>query len=112
MWRGDTPLPASLNLPSEMPRRATVKCARRGYFSTMFALRFDVRQEHGQQADQRQKGADVEDKFDAGVIRQLAERRRADAGDAERQPEKESGDHAAFSGHKFLRINQDGREGG
>jgi len=51
-------------------------------------MRLNVRQQNGQQADQRQKRAEAEDEFDAGPIRQLAEGRRADAGNAEGKSEK------------------------
>ncbi len=71
-------------------------------------MRFNVGQQNGQQANQGQKRAEAEDKFNAGSIRQMAEGSRADTGNAEGKSEKQPGNHADFSRHKFLRIHQDG----
>ena len=47
-----------------------------------------VRQEAGEQADQRQVAADVIDEENAGVVGELAQKRRSNARDAEGETEK------------------------
>ena len=71
-----------------------------------------VRQEHGQQADRRQIGAQVVDVFDAAGIGQFAEQRGTEAAHAERETEEQAGDHADLARQQFLRVDQDRRERG
>ncbi len=73
--------------------------------------RFNVGQQNGQQADQRQKSAEAEDKFNAGAVRQLA---LAPPSPMPAMPKASPKNNPAIiphlSRHKFLRINQDGRK--
>src|SRR5690349_17621794 len=71
-----------------------------------------IREEGCQDANRWKIRADVVDEINAGVIGELAERRRADTTQAERQAEKQAGDHADSSGHELLSIDQDRGERG
>ncbi len=69
-----------------------------------------VRQEGGEQSDQRQERAEPVHGLDAGDVGDPAQRRRADAGEPEREAVEDAGDHAHASGQQVLRIDQDGGE--
>src|SRR5688572_8592379 len=76
------------------------------------ARRTKVRQQGGEEADQREVGANVEDKREAVAIGQGAEEGGAEAAQAEGEPEEESGHGADFAGDEFLGVNKDGGKGG
>ena len=71
---------------------------------------FDIRQETRDYPQQGQQGADPEDEFDAGLVGQPAEKGRAEAAEAEHQPEKDPGDHSDLAGHQVGGVDQDGGE--
>ena len=75
------------------------------------ALFFQMGQKRGQQADQRQEGADVEDVGDAGVVGEPAQQGGTDAGGSEGQPEKYPRDQPDAIGNQFLGINHNRRKG-
>jgi hypothetical protein len=65
----------------------------------------------GEEADERQIRADVEDEGDAVVIGDFAEKGGAEAAEAEGGAEEEAGHRPDFAGDEFLRVNEDGGEG-
>lgn len=71
---------------------------------------FDIRQETRDYPQQGQQGADPKDEFDAGLVGQPAEEGRAEAAEAEHQPEKDPGDHPDLAGHQVGGVDQDGGE--
>src|SRR6185437_7088948 len=66
-----------------------------------------LRQEHREQPDRRQEGADLIDELDRGVVGELAERRRAETAYAEGDAEEHARDHAEAMRHQFLREHDD-----
>ena len=71
-----------------------------------------VRKKRRQQSNRRQERAHAIHKLDARRIRQLAQHRRADPAQAEREPEEEPRDRADPSRNQLLRVNHDRRERG
>ena len=69
-----------------------------------------IGQENCQQADQRQETANAINVFDARVVGQSPEERRACACDAEGETEKQTSDEAHISRKQILRVNEDRRK--
>src|SRR3954464_3001494 len=84
---------------------------RRARVDSSAATIAQVGQERGQQPDEWQVRANVEDELDAMLIGNGAEEGGADAAQPEREAEEEAGHRAHFAGNEFLRINQNGGEG-
>src|SRR5688572_25621191 len=76
------------------------------------ARRTEVRQQGREEADQREVGANVEDKRKAAAIGEGAEEGGAEAAQAEGEAEKEAGHRADFAGDEFLSVNENGGKGG
>src|SRR5271168_1277493 len=72
--------------------------------------RAHVGQKIGQQADRRQESAQAIDEGQAGVIREQAERGRADPAEPERQAEEQARDRSDIAGRQFLRVDDHRRE--
>lgn len=68
-------------------------------------------QERGQQADERQVGAELVHCLYVGRIGQLTQQGGAYAPHAEGEAEEEAGDGADLAGHQLLGVDQDGGEG-
>ena len=83
-----------------------------GRYGCHLAFLLRVGKKAGEESQQGQVGAEVEDMVDAGAIGQPAQDGGADATHAEGETEKESGDESDLAGHEFLGIDEDSREGG
>lgn len=83
-----------------------------GMLSSVMCLSFCLRYsaETRDYPQQGQQGADPKDEFDAGLVGQPAEEGRAEAAEAEHQPEKDPGDHPDLAGHQVGGVDQDGGE--
>src|SRR5258708_6598174 len=66
-----------------------------------------LRQEYREQADRRQKGADLIDERNAAMVGDLAQHGGAEAADAERKSEENAGNHSEAVRHQFLREHDD-----
>src|SRR5437763_14384064 len=78
----------------------------------MSRRRAEVWEECSEKADEREIGADLENVRDAVLVGEGAEEGGADAAETEGEAEEETGHRAYFAGNEFLRVNQDGGEGG
>src|SRR4051812_37160416 len=72
----------------------------------------DLGEEGGEDAEEREVAADVEDEFDGGAVGEGAECGGRHAADAEGEAEEESRDHADVPGEEFGREDEDRAEGG
>jgi hypothetical protein len=70
-----------------------------------------ARQERRQQSQQQQERRHPVDRLDAGEVGELAQRRGAEATQAEGEAEEHAGHQPDPPRQQLLRIDQDGREG-
>ncbi len=81
-------------------------CGRRG-------LSFlGVGEECGDDAEEREEGADVEYEVDAGAVGEPSEEGGAESTESEHESEEYAGYHASFFGHEVGGVDDDGGEGG
>ena len=72
----------------------------------------DVRQKGGEEAEEKQIGAELKNKWDTGVVGEMTEGGGADSTHAKRQTEEETGDEADAVREELLRVNENGGERG
>src|SRR6204780_5428880 len=87
--------------------RQSVESSRRRGLQRLSLRPFNIRQEHGEEAERRQVGAKVVDKINALDVGDLAEHRRADAADAEGEAKEQARNQADLAGHQLLREHDD-----
>src|SRR5665213_2322487 len=107
---GSPPIPAALS-PHGRPTLGRREAAYARWLGDAPGGAAEIGQEHGQQPNERQEGADAVDRVDAGGVGKAAERRRADPGHPEAEAEEEAGHRADLARHQVERVDDNRRRG-
>ena len=102
----------SLRRPLAFELSSAWQTGRRLQFHALAARGAEIWEQGGEEADQREIGADVEDEGKAVAIGQGAEEGGAEAAQAEGEAEEEAGHRADFAGDELLRVVENAGNGG